>query len=69
MSTYYRESFHYPPIRMFLDTNGADSVTNNGNVTFILNQAIQLPTNVVGYVSLQELAIANTNYNINIITH
>ena len=65
MSTYYRESFEYPPIRMFFDTNGADTVTNNGNVGFTLNQPIQLPTNVVGYVSLQELTIANTNYNIN----
>jgi len=65
MSTYYRESFEYPPIRMFFDTNGADTIVNNGNVGFILNQPIQLPTNVVGYVSLQELTIANTNYNIN----
>ena len=64
MSTYYRESFEYPPIRMFFDTNGADTVTINDNVGFTLNQPIQLPTNVVGYVSLQELTIANRNYNI-----
>ena len=50
---------------MFLDTNGADIITNKGNVTFTLNQAIQLLSNVIGYVSLQELTIANTNYNIN----
>ena len=25
------------------------------------NQAIQLPSNVIGYASLQELAIPNTN--------
>ena len=61
MSTYYRESFEYPPIRMFFDRNGADTVANNGNVTFMLNQAIQLPTNDIGYVPLQELTIANTN--------
>ena len=60
MCSYYRERFEYPPILMFLDTNGADTVTNNGNVTFTLNQAIQLPSNVIGYVSLQELTIANT---------
>ena len=65
MSTYYRESFEYPPIRMFFDTNGADTVTNNDNVGLSLNQPIQLPTNVEGYVSLQELTIPNTNYNIN----
>ena len=28
-----------------------------------------MPTNVVGYVSLQELTIANTNYNYNINTY
>ena len=65
MSTYYRESFDYPPIRMFLESGSANSITNNGNVTFTLNQQIQIPNNVVGYVSLQELTIANTNYNIN----
>ena len=32
MSTYYRESFDYPTIRMFFYTNGADVVMNNGNV-------------------------------------
>ena len=66
MSTYYRESFDYPPIRMFLESGSANSITNNGNVTFTLNQQIQIPNDVVGYVSLQELTIANTNYNINI---
>ena len=65
MSTYYRESFDYPPIRMFLESASANSITNNGNVTFTLNQQIQIPNDVVGYVSLQELTIANTNYNIN----
>ena len=64
MSTYYRESFDYPAIRMFFDSNGADIISSNGNVTFTLNQAIQLPSNVLGYISLQELTIANTNYNI-----
>ena len=65
MSTYYRESFDYPPICMFLDSSVASNISNNGNVNFNLNQKIQLPNNVVGYVSLQELTIANTNYNIN----
>ena len=65
MSTYYRESFEYPPIRMFLESASANSINNNGNVTFALNQQIQIPNDVVGYVSLQELTIPNTNYNIN----
>ena len=65
MSTYYRESFEYLAIRMFLESGSANSITNNGNVTFTLNQQIQIPNDVVGYVSLQELTIANTNYNIN----
>ena len=65
MSTYYRESFEYPPIHMFLDSSVANNITNNGSVNFNLNQKIQLPNNVIGYVSLQELTIANTNYNIN----
>ena len=49
----------------FFYSNGADTISNNGNVTFTLNQAIQLPSNVLGYISLQELTIANTNYNVN----
>ena len=49
MSIYSRESFDYPPILMFFDSNGADTITNNGNVTFVLNQVIQLSSSVVGY--------------------
>ena len=37
MSSYYRDSFEYPPMHMFLDTNGADTVKNNENVKFTLN--------------------------------
>ena len=53
MSSYYRESFDYPPVRMFLDSSVASSIANNGNVTFTLNQQIQIPNDVIGYVSLQ----------------
>ena len=38
---------------MFLDTNGADIITNNGSVTFTVNQAIQLPSNLVSKYKLQ----------------
>ena len=65
MSTYYRESFEYPPIRMFLESASANSISNNGDVNFLLNQQVKIPNDVIGYVSLQELTIENTNYNIN----
>ena len=34
-------------------------------MTFNLNNNINLPNHVIGYVSLNELTIPNTNYNIN----
>ena len=51
MSTCYRQSFDYPPLRMFLESGSANSITYNGNVTFTLHQQIQIPNDVVGYVS------------------
>ena len=65
MSTYYRESFEYPPIHMFLDSSVASTINNNGNVNFLLNQQVKIPNDVIGYVSLQELTTANNYYNIN----
>ena len=62
---YYRESFEYSPIKMFFNSNAADTITNRGNVTFNLRRNINLPNNVIGYVSLNELTIPNTNFNIN----
>ena len=50
---------------MVLESGVAGSMTNSSNVTFTLNQQIQIPNNIVGYVSIQELTITNTNYNIN----
>ena len=64
MSQYYRESFEYPSIKLFLNSNAADVITNKGNVTFLLQQIISVPSDVIGYVSLSELTIPNTNYNI-----
>ena len=60
MSSYYRESFEFPPIRMFLDSSVADNVNNKGDVNFLLNQFIKIPNDVIGYVSLQELQILIT---------
>ena len=50
---------------MFLESSVANTIINNSNVTFTLNQQIQISNDVVGCVSLQELTVANTNYNIN----
>ena len=40
---------------------------NNGNLNFNLNQKRQIPSNVIGYVSLKELTLnfAITNKNTN----
>jgi hypothetical protein len=50
---------------MFLDSSVANVSNNKGDVTFLLNQHITIPNEVVGYVSLQELTIPNTNNNVN----
>ena len=61
---YYRESFEYSPIKMFFNSNSADTIVTRGDVTFNLNRFINLPSHVIGYVSLNELTIPNTDYNI-----
>ena len=62
---YYRESFEYSPIKIFCNSNSADNIVSRGDVTFNLSRFINLPNNVIGYVSLNELTIPNTDYNIN----
>ena len=64
MSTYYRESFKYPPIHMFLDSENATSSLNRGDAMFCLNQSISLPNNVVCYVALNEMVICNMEFGI-----
>jgi len=61
---YYRESFEYSPIKMFFNSNSADTIVSRGDVTFNLRRNINLPNNVIGYVSLNEMTIGNTDYNI-----
>ena len=63
MSKYYRESFRFPPIRVFLDSENATNSLSR-DCMFCLNQPISLPNNVVCYVSLNEMVIANMEYNI-----
>ena len=60
---YYRESFEYSPIKMFFNSNSADTIVTRGDVTFNLNRFINLPSHVIGYVSLNELTIPSTDYN------
>ena len=50
---------------MFFNSNSADSIVSRGDVSFNLHRNINLPNNVIGYVSLNELTIPNTDYNIN----
>ena len=63
--SYFRESFEHQPIKMFLNSNAADVISSRGNITFNLGRNITLPNGTIGYVSLNELTIPNTNYNIN----
>ena len=62
--SYYRESFEYQPIKLFLNSNSADIIQSRGDIPFNLRRNISLPSGVIGYVSLNELTIPNTNYNI-----
>ena len=64
-TSYYRESFEYQPIKLFLNSNSADIIQSRGDITFNLRRNISLPSGVIGYISLNELTIPNTNYNIN----
>ena len=64
MSTYCCESFRFPPIGMFLDSENATHSINRGDVMFCLDQPISQPNNVVCYVALNEMVIANMEYNI-----
>ena len=66
---YYRESFEYSPIKLFFNSNSADSIVSRGDVAFNLTRYINLPNNVIGYVSLNELTIPNTDYNMQVIIH
>ena len=50
---------------MFFNSNSADTIVTRGDVSFNLQRYINLPNNVIGYVSLNELTIPNTDYNIN----
>ena len=63
--SYFRESFEYQPIQIFLNSNTADVTRSRGDILYNLKKTINLPQDTVGYVCLRELTIPNTNYNIN----
>ena len=65
MSKYYRESYRFPSIRIYLDSETADLITNRGNMIFHLKQPLSLPSDVVAYVELSEVVFTNTGYNVN----
>ena len=60
--SYFRESFEYQPIKLFLNSAAADTAKNRGDLLFNLRRNITLPSGTTGYVSLNELTIPNTNY-------
>ena len=62
---YYRESFECSPIKLFFNSNSADTIVKWGDVTFNLQRNINLLYNVIAYVSLNDFIVANTDYNIN----
>ena len=62
--SYFRESFEYQPIQIFLNSNCADVIRSRGDISYNLRRTINLPSDTIGYVSLRELTIHNTNYNI-----
>ena len=63
--SYFRESFEYQPIQIFLNSNTADVIRSRGDIIYNLRRTINLPSDTVGYVCLRELTIPNTNYGIN----
>ena len=50
---------------MFFNSNSADTIVSRGDVSFNLIWNINLLNNVIAYVSLNEMTIGNTDYNIN----
>ena len=62
---HYRVSFEYSPIKTFFNSNFVDAIVLRGDVSFDWQRFVNLLNNVICYVSLNELTIPNTDYNIN----
>ena len=52
--SYFRESFEYQPIKLFLNSDAADTTKNRGDLLFNLRRNITLPSGTIGYISLNE---------------
>ena len=63
--SYYRKSFELQPIKLFLNSNAADTIWSRGDITYNLRRTIALPSGTIRNVSLNELTMPNTNYKIN----
>ena len=61
--SYYRESFEFQPIKLFLNSNAADTILSHGDIMYNLRRTIALPPGTIGYASLNEPIIPNTNYS------
>jgi hypothetical protein len=62
--SYFRESFEYQPIQIFLNSNVADVTRSRGDIVYNLKRTINLPADTIGYCCLRELTMPNTNYNL-----
>ena len=58
-------SHKYPSKRIFLSSKACDISANRGDVTFVFRQAIHVPKETQTYLTLAEMTIPNSLYNIN----
>ena len=58
-------SHKYPSKRIFLSSKACDISVNRGDVTFIFRQAIHVPKETQVYLTLAEMTLPNSIYNIN----
>ena len=58
-------SHKYPSKRIFLSSKACDISVNRGDVTFVFRQAIHVPKETQVYLTLAEMTIPNSLYNIN----
>ena len=58
-------SHKYPSKQIFLSSKACDISNNRGDVTFVFRQAIHVPMETQVYLTLAELTIPNSLYNVN----
>ena len=52
---YFRESFKYQPIQLFLNLHTADVIQSCGDITYNLRRKMFLPPGTIGCMALREL--------------